>query len=69
MMGKAIMDGKIKSLEQPVSDFFEEYKDGMASELTVGDLASMSSGMKWSEKYYNPINITSWKSNFNKYNG
>ena len=23
MMGKAIMDGKIKSLEQPVSDFFE----------------------------------------------
>ena len=59
MMGKAIMDGKIKSLEQPVSDFFEEYKDGMASELTVGDLASMSSGMKWSEKYYNPINITS----------
>ena len=34
-------------------------KDGMASELTVGDLASMSSGMKWSEKYYNPINITS----------
>ena len=59
MMGKAIMDGKIKSLEQPVSDFFEEYKDGMASELTVGDLASMSSGMEWSEKYYNPINITS----------
>ena len=52
MMGKAIMEGKIKSLNQPVSDFFEEYKDGIASELTVGDLASMSSGMKWNEKYY-----------------
>ena len=59
MMGKAIMEGKIKSLNQPVSDFFEEYKDGMASELTVGDLASMSSGMKWNEKYYSVINITS----------
>ena len=59
MMGKAIMEGKIKSLNQPVSDFFEQYNDGIASELTVGDLASMSSGMKWSEKYYSVINITS----------
>ena len=59
MMGKAIMEGKIKGLDQPVSDFFEEYKDGIAAELTVGDLASMSSGMKWNEKYYSVINITS----------
>ena len=59
MMGKAIMEGKIKGLDQPVSDFFEEYKNGFASELTVGDLASMSSGMKWNEKYYSVINITS----------
>ena len=40
-------------------DDFDEYKEGLASELTVGDLASMSSGMKWSEKYYSVINITS----------
>ena len=59
MLGKAIMEGKIKSLDQPVSDFFKEYKNGLASELTVGDLASMSSGMKWNEKYYSVINITS----------
>ena len=59
MLGKAIMEGKIKGLDQPVSDYFEEYKEGLASELTVGDLAKMSSGMKWSEKYYNVINITS----------
>ena len=59
MLGKAIMEGKIKRLDQPVSDFFEEYKNGLASELTVGDLASMSSGMKWNEKYYSVINITS----------
>ena len=59
MMGKAIMEGKIKGLDQPVSDYFEQYKYGLASELTVGDLATMSSGMKWSEKYYSVINITS----------
>ena len=59
MMFKAIMEGKIKGLDQPLSDYFDEYKEGLASELTVGDLASMSSGMKWSEKYYSVINITS----------
>ena len=59
MLFKAIMEGKIKGLDQPLSDYFEEYKEGLAIELTVGDLASMSSGMKWSEKYYSVINITS----------
>ena len=59
MMFKAIMEGKIKRLDQPLSDYFEEYREGLASELTVGDLASMSSGMKWAEKYYSVINITS----------
>ena len=59
MMFKAIMEGKIKRLDQPLSDYFEEYREGLASELTVGDLASMSSGMKLAEKYYSVINITS----------
>ena len=59
LMGKAIMEGKIKGLDQPVSDYFDEDKAGVASELTVGDLASMASGMKWNEKYYSVINITS----------
>lgn len=59
LLGKAIMDGKIKSLDQPVGDFFDEYKTGLGAELTVGNLASMSSGMKWNEKYYSIINITS----------
>lgn len=59
MLGKAIMEGYIKGLDQPVSDFFKEYSDGLAAELTVGHLASMSSGMEWDEKYYSVINITS----------
>ena len=59
LLGKAIMDGKIRSFDQPVGDFFDEYKTGFGAELTIGDLASMSSGMEWSEKYYSIINITS----------
>ena len=58
MLWKAIMLGYIKGVDQPVSDFFDEYKVGLASKLTVGNLASMSSGMDWNEKYYSPFNIT-----------
>ena len=56
-MGKAIMEGKIKSLEQKVTDFFPELKGKYAKELTIGDLSSMASGMNWDEKYYSPFSI------------
>lgn len=58
MLGKAIMEGKIKSLDQPVSDFFPEFSDGMDAKMTVGDLSSMSSGLDWDEAYYSPFSIT-----------
>ncbi len=58
MLGKAIMDGKIKGLGQPVSDFYPELKGEFASKLTVGDLSSMASGMDWDESYYSPFSIT-----------
>lgn len=51
LLGKAIEQGKIKSLDQKVSDFFVE----VHPDLTIGDLASMYSGMKWNEDYNNPI--------------
>ena len=50
-LGKAIMDGKIKSLDQKVVDFYPELKGQFASEVTVGDLSSMASGLSWDEKY------------------
>ena len=58
LLGKAIMDGYIKSLDQPVSDFFKEFKTGKAAKLTVGDLSSMSSGLNFVEEYYSPFSIT-----------
>lgn len=57
-MFKAIMEGKIKSLDQPVSDYFPEYKEGLAAKLTVGDLSSMSTGMDWGEQYSSAFSVT-----------
>lgn len=58
LMGKAIEEGYIKSLDQPVSDFLPTFSDGLAAKMTVGDLSSMSSGTNWDEAYYSPLSIT-----------
>ncbi|WP_066223161.1 serine hydrolase domain-containing protein [Formosa haliotis] len=58
MLGKAIMEGKIKSLDQKVSDFYPEFKKGLSEGLTVGDLSSMASGLDWDESYYSPFSVT-----------
>ena len=55
LLGKAIMDGYIEDLNQPVSDFYPEYD---YAKTTVGDLASMASGLDWIELYTNPFCIT-----------
>ena len=58
LLGKAIMDGHIKSLDQPVGDFIPEFSTGKAAKMTVGDLSSMASGTNWDEAYYSPLSIT-----------
>lgn len=58
LMQKAIEQGFIKGLDQPVGDFFPEFNEGKAAEMTVGDLSSMSSGTNWDESYYSPLSIT-----------
>ncbi|GAA3777612.1 serine hydrolase [Corallibacter vietnamensis] len=58
LLGKAIMDGYIKNLDQPVCDFIPEFCDGKAAKMTVGDLSSMASGTNWDERYYSPFSIT-----------
>ena len=55
MLGKAIKDGYIKSLDQPLGDFFEQYT---SAKTTVGDLSSMASGLNWTEHYTSPFSIT-----------
>ncbi len=58
LLGKAIEEGFIESLDQKVVDFFPELKGEFASQLTVGDLSSMASGLNWDENYYSPFSIT-----------
>lgn len=57
-MFKAIMEGKIKGLDQKVSDYFPEYQSGYAANLTVGDLSSMATGMDWGEQYSSAFSVT-----------
>lgn len=65
LLFKAIQDGHINSLDQPITDFFPDYKGEYASTCTVGDLASMSSGLNWDEQYYSPFSMTA-KSYYDK---
>ena len=58
LLGKSIMQGHIKGLNQKVKDFFPEIKGEFADKLEVGHLSNMSSGMLWKEDYFNPFEVT-----------
>ena len=55
LIGIAISEGKIKSVDQKVCDFLPEFCEGRNRELTIKNLLTMSSGLNWGEDYYNPI--------------
>ena len=44
--GKLITDGLLKSIDQPVADFFPEWKQGMKREITIRHLLNHTSGMQ-----------------------
>jgi CubicO group peptidase (beta-lactamase class C family) len=56
LVGAAIADGRIRSLEQPVSDFLPAYKEGPGARLRLVDVLSMKSGMSWDDpEVYNQV--------------
>ncbi len=55
LVGIAIDEGKIKSVEQPVSDFLPEFKTGKNALLRIKHLLTMSSGINFDEDYVNPF--------------
>ena len=57
-MGRAIDEGFFNNINDKVGFYIPEYNEGFASELTIGDLSSMSSGMKWNESYTNIFGVT-----------
>ena len=59
LLGRAIEQGYIKSIDQPITDFLPEFRDDPFGKLcTVGHLSAMRSGFDWSEEYYSPFNPT-----------
>jgi CubicO group peptidase (beta-lactamase class C family) len=58
LIGIAITEGKIKSVDQKVCDFLPNFCEGKNTELSIKDLLTMSSGLNWTEDYYNPIGQT-----------
>lgn len=53
LIGIAIQEGKINSVNDPVGDYLPEYKNN--PELTIKDLLTMSSGIDFDESYNSPF--------------
>ena len=51
LIGCAITDGYIKSVEQPVSDFLPQWTSYEGRVLKIKDLLTMSAGVEWDESY------------------
>ena len=58
VMGRAINERYFSGLDDKVGNYISEYKKGIAANLTIGDLSSMSSGLKWTENYTNIFGVT-----------
>jgi CubicO group peptidase (beta-lactamase class C family) len=54
LIGAAIRDGKIKSLDDPVTQYLPDLKGGGYEGVTVRELITMTSGVKWNENYADP---------------
>jgi len=54
LVGAAIADGKIASLNDKVSTYLTELKGSAYDDVSVRQLISMSSGVKWNEDYEDP---------------
>lgn len=55
LIGAAIDEGKIKSVDQPVGDFLPQFKEGENAKLTIKHVLTMSSGINFDENYVNPF--------------
>ncbi len=51
LIGCLVDEGKIKSLDQPITDFLPGFKNTNGFTLRIKDLLTMSSGLDWDEEY------------------
>jgi CubicO group peptidase (beta-lactamase class C family) len=55
MVGIALSEGKIHDIHQPVTDYLPQMKDSGFKNVTIEDLLTMRSGIKFNEGYSNPF--------------
>lgn len=58
LIGAAIKEGKIHSVQDPVGNYLPEFATGPKAALKIIDLLTMSSGSDWDESYSNPLSVT-----------
>ena len=54
LVGAAIKDGYIKSIEDKVSDYIPDLRGSPYDDVTIKQLLTMTSGVKWNEDYGDP---------------
>ncbi|MDR2036569.1 MAG: beta-lactamase family protein [Bacteroidales bacterium] len=58
LAGIARDEGKIKSFDQSVADYYPPFNTGNRKEITIRDLLTMSAGLNWDEAYSSPFSVT-----------
>ena len=54
LVGAAIQDGFIKSMDDKVSDYIPQMKGSAYDDVSIRQLLTMTSGVKWNEDYADP---------------
>ncbi|HDP74273.1 MAG TPA: class C beta-lactamase-related serine hydrolase [Bacteroidales bacterium] len=58
LMGCALSDGYIKSIDEPVGNYLPEFAEGDKAKITIKHLLTMSSGLSWDESYSTLFSLT-----------
>lgn len=63
LVGAAIKDGYIRSVDEPVTYYLPRLRDSSYEQVTIRNLLQMASGVEWNEDYADPqadINTVPW---------
>ena len=65
LIGAAIKDGFIKSVNDPISSYVTDLNQGNYSKVSIRDALQMSSGIDWNEDYADSNSDVNIASGFN----
>jgi CubicO group peptidase (beta-lactamase class C family) len=55
LVGIALEDGKIQSLDEPITNYIKNFKNEGFEKITIQHLLDMKTGIDYNESYYNPF--------------